>query len=201
MSIILKDTENQSLRPSKTAIDTVVIHFTGSNNGEGTVSWFRNPMSKVSAHFVIDRSGQIYQFVPEKHKAWHAGKSSWKGRKNVNNFSIGIELVGISTQLFTEEQYESLIGILRKLRIAFDIKEENVIGHEHVSPGRKVDPGRYFDWLRVYSGVYNNGEPKKAYFNKTITPTDVKFFKIPKGKDPVLDNFLERVQKLFSSQE
>jgi len=102
---------------------------------------------KLSAHVFISRSGEIFQFVSFKHRAWHAGVSSFKGRDKCNDFSIGIELEGTDDQIFEPAQYESLIKITKIILKTYpEISLNNIQGHEDIAPGRKTDPGKYFDW-------------------------------------------------------
>ena len=102
---------------------------------------------QVSAHFVIRRSGKLLQFVSCDRRAWHAGPSSWRGRPNCNDYSIGIELEGLEGERFEAPQYEQLVALLRALARRYKI--DAVVGHEHVAPTRKHDPGRGFDWARL----------------------------------------------------
>ncbi len=102
---------------------------------------------RVSAHFLVRRSGRVTQFVSCDQRAWHAGASSWRGRDNCNDWSIGIELEGLEGGLFEDGQYLALVRLLRKLSRRYGI--EDVVGHEHVAPGRKADPGAGFDWTRL----------------------------------------------------
>ena len=104
---------------------------------------------RVSAHFLIRRSGAVLQFVDTRRRAWHAGLSCWQGRKNCNDFSIGIELEGLEGDGFEPAQYGALARLLRSLARQFPIQA--VVGHEHVAPGRKRDPGAGFDWRRLAS--------------------------------------------------
>ena len=98
----------------------------------------------VSAHFVIRRDGELLQFVSVDDRAWHAGRSSWGGRDECNDYSVGIELEGLEDHLFEPAQYEALATMLRELAARYPIAQ--VVGHEHVAPARKRDPGRGFDW-------------------------------------------------------
>ena len=98
----------------------------------------------VSAHFFVRRDGELLQFVSCDRRAWHAGRSSWRGRENCNDDSIGIELEGLEGQPFDEAQYRSLARLLLPLARHYPLAE--VVGHEHVAPGRKHDPGAGFDW-------------------------------------------------------
>ena len=102
---------------------------------------------QVSALFVIRRSGRLLQFVSCDRRAWHAGVSSWRGRANCNDYSIGIELEGLEGKRFMAAQYTQLATLLRALSRRYPIAA--VVGHEHVAPSRKHDPGRGFDWGRL----------------------------------------------------
>ena len=105
---------------------------------------------KVSSHLLIKRDGSITQFVPFNKKAWHAGISFFRGREDCNEFSIGIELEGTSKTKFTEIQYKNLKKVILSLKDFYPkIVDENIIGHNEVSPDRKDDPGPYFEWKKI----------------------------------------------------
>ena len=125
-------------------VDTVIIHYTGSMSTEGTLSWFDNPSAKVSAHYVISRSGRVFQYENWRTVLWHAGKSEWNGRSSLNRTSIGIELVGTYHSGFEVKQMAALWEALRDLYR--DLPIRYVLGHEQVAPGRKTDPGPNFNW-------------------------------------------------------
>ncbi len=99
---------------------------------------------EVSAHFFLQRDGQTEQFVSVDNRSWHAGTSSWRGRANCNDYSIGIELEGLEGGLFEPAQYTALARLCAALNAAFGVHA--LAGHEHVAPGRKHDPGAGFDW-------------------------------------------------------
>jgi AmpD protein len=99
---------------------------------------------QVSAHFLVRRDGEVLQFVGCDQRAWHAGASSWRGRDNCNDYAIGIELEGLEGGLFEDAQYAALAELCQRLARRYPIAQ--VVGHEHVSPGRKLDPGPGFDW-------------------------------------------------------
>ena len=101
---------------------------------------------RVSSHYLIRRGGEVVQFVPPDKRAWHAGASSWCGRERCNDFSIGIELEGADDVPFTEHQYASLARLTRELESRFGPLEK--AGHSDIAPGRKTDPGPWFDWDR-----------------------------------------------------
>ncbi|MES2205809.1 MAG: 1,6-anhydro-N-acetylmuramyl-L-alanine amidase AmpD [Pseudomonadota bacterium] len=99
---------------------------------------------KVSAHFLIRRDGELMQYVSTAHRAWHAGVSCWNGIEKCNDFSIGVELEGCDTIAFEKLQYPILVQLTRALWRHYPLEE--IVGHEHIAPGRKTDPGPYFDW-------------------------------------------------------
>jgi AmpD protein len=102
---------------------------------------------EVSAHFLIRRDGRLVQFVSCDRRAWHAGRSAWAGRTNCNDFSIGIELEGLEGLTFEPAQYVSLRRLLRSIRGHYPVR--SLVGHEHIAPDRKADPGPGFDWQRL----------------------------------------------------
>ena len=109
---------------------------------------------KVSAHVLIKRNGEVIQFVPFNKRAWHAGVSSYKGKNNCNNFSIGIELEGSDDDIFEDIQYEQLSLITSLLIAEYDlITKDNIKGHSDIAPERKTDPGVLFDWDRYLTNV------------------------------------------------
>jgi len=148
----------------KNSIDLVVIHCIslpegeyGSSNIEdlflNKIDYFKHDSFKslenlkVSSHLLVKRDGAVTQFVAFDKCAWHAGESSYAGRKNCNDFSIGIELEGCIDDIFTEKQYTELNKILKELKSVYSIT--NIVGHSDIAPGRKFDPGENFDWERV----------------------------------------------------
>ena len=109
---------------------------------------------KVSSHLYIKRDGEIIQFVPFNKRAWHAGKSSFNGEFDCNDFSIGIELEGSDCDNFTDHQYQVLIDVTKQLMNKYpDIKKNSIKGHSNIAPGRKTDPGDKFEWTRYLSRI------------------------------------------------
>lgn len=102
---------------------------------------------RVSAHFFVRRSGRVMQFVSCDVRAWHAGRSVWRGRDRCNDWSVGIELEGLEGDRFDDAQYRALTRLLRALGRRYGLRE--AVGHEHVAPDRKADPGPGFDWQRL----------------------------------------------------
>ena len=115
-----------------------------------SIKKLRDSKSNVSSHYLISRNGLIYKLVKEKHVAWHAGHSRWGGYKNLNNNSIGIELVNKGHQFgytsFKKEQISNLLKLCKKLVKKYNIKARNILGHSDISPIRKIDPGEKFPW-------------------------------------------------------
>lgn len=151
-------------RPEHACIDLIVVHSIslppGRYGGDAIERLFTNRLDwsahpyfetirglQVSAHFLIARTGKLLQFVSCDRRAWHAGASSWRGRADCNDYSIGIELEGLEGERFTGSQYAQLAALLRALSRRYVI--DAVVGHEHVAPSRKRDPGRGFDWDRL----------------------------------------------------
>lgn len=102
---------------------------------------------RVSAHFLVRRSGEVVQFVSCDERAWHAGVSRWRGRDNCNDWSIGVEIEGLEGQRFASPQYRVLARLLQDVITRHPV--DDIVGHEHVAPGRKQDPGAGFDWMRL----------------------------------------------------
>jgi AmpD protein len=105
----------------------------------------------VSAHYLIRRDGSLIEYVPPEKRAWHAGVSAWKGREKCNDFSIGVEVEGADDVPFAEPQYETLARLTRELQQRFGPLE--IAGHSDVAPGRKTDPGPWFDWERYRAAI------------------------------------------------
>lgn len=126
-----------------------------------TLNWDAHPYYaqirglQVSAHFFIRRTGRIVQFVSCDQRAWHAGASRWRGRDGCNDWSVGIELEGLAGDTFAPAQYASLLRLLQALRRRYSLAE--IVGHEHIAPGRKTDPGPGFDWTRLKRGLLGAG--------------------------------------------
>lgn len=164
---------NCDQRPAGTGIDLLVIHNISlppdEFGGPGIVDFFTNRLDtgthpyyeqlkdvRVSSHFLIRRDGRIIQFVPCRRRAWHAGASSWQGRTRCNDFSIGIELEGSDFVPFADDQYTSLARLTRLLQRTYPIL--SIAGHSDIAPGRKTDPGPYFDWPRYRAGLNSDSK-------------------------------------------
>lgn len=159
---------NEGPRPEGVDVTLVVVHSIslppGRFGGEGVPQLFTNRLPweahpyyaslrglKVSAHFFIRRDGRLLQFVSCDRRAWHAGVSNWRGRENCNDWSVGVELEGLEGGAFTSRQYARLARLILDLGQRYPLTE--VVGHEHVAPGRKRDPGAGFEWSRLRRGL------------------------------------------------
>ncbi len=155
---------NHDARPAGAAIELLVVHHIslppGRFSGDAIERLFTNRLDasahpdfeplrglRVSAHFLVRRRGELLQFVDADARAWHAGASRFLGREGCNDFSIGVELEGDGEHRFTEAQYRRLIRLLAALRARYPLRW--VAGHSDIAPGRKSDPGPWFDWARV----------------------------------------------------
>lgn len=158
------ESPNFGPRPAGVSIDLALVHSIslppGEYGGDAIEQLFTNRLDwqahpyyqqiaglEVSAHFLIRRDGELLQFVSCDARAWHAGASSWQGRSDCNDFSIGIELEGLEGETFDAAQYAALAALVDALAARYPISA--VVGHEHVAPGRKQDPGVGFDWSRL----------------------------------------------------
>ena len=138
---------------SKEFINFIIIHYTGMQSEIESLKRLKNINSKVSCHYFINRKGKIIQMVKDNRVAWHAGKSQWKTIKNLNENSLGIELVNkgheFGYQNFTSAQIKSLIILCKRLKKKYGIKKENFLGHSDIAPLRKSDPGEKFPWKKL----------------------------------------------------
>lgn len=134
-------------------ITMVVLHYTEMKPVESALKRLCDPAAEVSAHYLISEEGEVTLLVPEDKRAWHAGQSYWRGHKDVNSASIGIELDhpghALGYRGFAEEQLDALIPLLHRILRRHDIPRANVVGHSDVAPARKSDPGELFPWDRL----------------------------------------------------
>jgi N-acetylmuramoyl-L-alanine amidase len=131
----------------------VVLHYTGMETAEAAIAHLADPAAKVSAHWVVTETGEVFAMVDEAKRAWHAGKSFWRGISDVNSASIGIEIVNPGHEFgyrpFTAAQMLAVETLVADAVSRYDIMPENVVGHSDVAPARKCDPGELFDWPRL----------------------------------------------------
>ena len=134
----------------KLPISMVVLHYTGMETAEAALERLCSEEAEVSAHYMIEENGTVHRLVREDRRAWHAGRSYWRGVTDVNSAAIGIELVNPGHEFgyrpFPDAQMEALLPLLADMVQRHDIPRANVVGHSDVAPARKEDPGELFDW-------------------------------------------------------
>lgn len=175
---------NYGPRPAAVKVDLIVLHCISLPPGQfggdevqrlftNQLDWNQHPYFKsiqgtvVSAHFYIRRTGELWQFVSCNDRAWHAGVSSYRGRSNCNDNSIGIELEGVAGNIFENSQYETLTSLCAAILQRHSVA--HIVGHEHVATGRKTDPGTGFDWPRLHQAL---GVPSQ-FFPAAVLATSV----------------------------
>jgi N-acetylmuramoyl-L-alanine amidase len=149
--IIEAPSPNQDERTQPISI--VVLHYTGMQDAASAIARLRDPAARVSSHYVIAEDGQILRLVPEEKRAWHAGRSYWRGHTGLNDHSVGIEIVNPGHEWgyrpFPEAQIDALIPLLSGIKERYNITRGNVVGHSDIAPTRKQDPGELFPWHRL----------------------------------------------------
>ena len=130
----------------KRPIKYIIINYTGMENQKVAIKRLQSKVAKVSTHYVISKNGTVYQMVDDLNIAWHAGKSKWGRDTNLNSKSIGIELVNKGNENFPLKQIRKLSLLIKFLKKKHKIKKEHVLGHSHIAPNRKFDPGPLFPW-------------------------------------------------------
>ncbi len=156
--IIKQPSPNWNDRPvpgdqGRPLVDTVILHYTGMQTGTEALERLCSVGSGVSAHYLIEENGDIFELVAPEKRAWHAGVSSWQGRENINDTSIGIEIVNPGHEFgyrdFPDQQIDRLIELLGFLKKRFNVPVARFLGHSDVAPARKQDPGERFPWQHL----------------------------------------------------
>lgn len=185
MDIIERASPNVNDRPVGTRIDMVILHYTGMKTGKAALDRLCDPDAKVSAHYLIDEDGTTYRMVADDRRAWHAGFSHWSGAVDINDRSIGIEIVNpgheFGYRAFPEAQMTAVEELLAQVIARHRIPAARVIGHSDIAPNRKQDPGELFDWKRLADKGLSiwPTEPRDA-----IAPADARRYLTGIGYDP-----------------
>ena len=133
--------------------DMIILHYTGMRTGREALDRLREPAAKVSAHYLVEEDGRVFSLVAEERRAWHAGVSFWKGRRNLNGVSIGVEIVNPGHEFgyrdFPTPQIEAVIELVDEIRSRWSIEDSQIVGHSDVAPDRKQDPGELFPWKQL----------------------------------------------------
>ena len=146
---------NWDERPAGTVVSAIVLHATATATGQEAVNTFLDPASQRSSHFIVDRNGSVIEMVPPEKRAWHAGKSALGGVPDLNNFSVGIEMVDRNDgQPYSDAQYDAVAGLIRRLRARYDLPNARIVSHAVVAlpTGRKSDPVG-FNFARLYAAL------------------------------------------------
>ncbi len=168
MSLAVRElpSPNQDDRPADTPIDTLILHYTGMQSAQAAIDRLRDPDARVSSHYVVDEDGAVLRLVPEERRAWHAGISYWRGNRDLNGRSIGIEIVNPGHEWgyrdFPVLQLAAVCDLCLEILARHPIPARNVVGHSDVAPDRKQDPGEKFDWralARNGVGLWPEGAP------------------------------------------
>jgi N-acetylmuramoyl-L-alanine amidase len=152
MSYLIRDlpSPNHDERPEATPLDTLILHYTGMQSAGDAIDRLRDPVARVSSHYVVDEDGTIWRLVAEERRAWHAGVSFWRGHTVLNGRSIGIEIVNPGHEWgyrpFPEAQMAAVRWLCQGILSRHPIPARNVVAHSDVAPDRKQDPGELFDW-------------------------------------------------------
>ena len=180
--------KNYNNRKKTLPVEYIIIHYTAIKKYEDAINHLCNLKNKVSSHFLINKKGIIYNLVDTDKRAWHAGKSYWNDKTDINSRSIGIELDYLGKDLKNEKyDFKQILALKKLLKILskkFHINNKNVLGHSDIAPYRKIDPGKNFPWkeLALQKLVYfpkklNISQKKKleAYFNLNFIKRNKKF--------------------------
>ncbi|HEX8401685.1 MAG TPA: N-acetylmuramoyl-L-alanine amidase [Allosphingosinicella sp.] len=134
-------------------ITMLVLHYTGMQDAASAIARLSDPEAKVSCHYLIAEDGQIVRMVPEERRAWHAGRSWWRGITDVNSASVGIEIVNPGHEFgyrpFPEEQIDALVPLVSEIKERHGLTRGNIVGHSDIAPTRRQDPGELFPWGRL----------------------------------------------------
>lgn len=153
--LVHREVPSPNFNARQLPVSMVVLHYTGMETAEAALERMCDPAAEVSAHYMIDEDGTVTQLVDEEHRAWHAGKSYWRGVTDVNSASVGIELVNPGHEFgyrsFPEAQIEALLPLLADIVKRHDVPRANVVGHSDIAPARKQDPGELFPWEELAS--------------------------------------------------
>jgi len=148
--LVHREVPSPNWNARKLPVSMVVLHYTGMQSAAEALERLCDPAAEVSAHYMIDEDGTVIRLVAEEHRAWHAGRSYWRGITDINSASIGIELVNPGHEFgyrpFPDEQMQALLPLLADIVKRHDIPRANVVGHSDIAPARKEDPGELFPW-------------------------------------------------------
>ncbi|MFC3580585.1 N-acetylmuramoyl-L-alanine amidase [Sphingomonas hylomeconis] len=147
------DTPSPNFDERLLPVSLIVLHYTGMQDADAAIRRLTDPAAQVSAHYLIAEDGTVLKMVDEAHRAWHAGRSHWRGITDVNSASIGIEIVNPGHEFgyrpFPDQQIEALLPLVAGIKERYAIGRGDVVGHSDIAPQRKQDPGELFPWSRL----------------------------------------------------
>lgn len=153
LSIRERPSPNQAARPEPARIDMLVLHYTGMQSAEAALERLCDPAARVSAHYLVEEDGALWQLVPESRCAFHAGRSFWHGETDLNRVSIGVEIANPGHEWgyrpFPAPQMAAVEDLCRAILARHAIPPDRVVGHSDIAPDRKTDPGELFDWAQL----------------------------------------------------
>lgn len=153
LAVIERPSPNFNERPEGRRPDILLLHYTGMASAEAAVARLCDPAAKVSSHYLVDEAGRIIRMVPEHLRAWHAGVGHWAGESDINGCSIGIEIANggheFGSPPYPDIQMRAVEALCRDILSRHPIAPRRVLGHSDIAPGRKADPGEWFDWARL----------------------------------------------------
>jgi N-acetylmuramoyl-L-alanine amidase len=151
MTII--DTPSPNFDERTLPISMIVLHYTGMQDGPSAIARLCDAEAKVSSHYVVEEDGTVLRLVAEDRRAWHAGRSHWRGTTDINSASIGIEIVNPGHEFgyrpFTDPQIDAIVRLVAAIKQRHAITRGNVVGHSDIAPTRKRDPGELFPWSKL----------------------------------------------------
>ena len=206
---------NPIKRP-KNKIKFIIIHYTGMSNELSALNRLCDIKAKVSAHYFIKKNGSVLNLVPPLYEAWHAGKSSWRGLKSINKYSLGIEIQNSGHdnkyENFSQKQITSTKKLLKYLIKIYKVNSKNVLGHSDIAPDRKKDPGEKFPWKELAKSKlsqWHNLDEKKLKqkrlirlnlieeSNFMVNLNKIGYFKISKKNYNLKKNIVKAFQQHF----
>jgi N-acetylmuramoyl-L-alanine amidase len=157
--------------------DMIVLHYTGMKTGTAAETWLCAPESQVSSHYLVHEDGRLVQMVRESDRAWHAGKSFWRGVTDINSHSVGIEIVNPGHEFgyrgFPRRQIAAVIELCKGIIARHSVPPQRVLAHSDVAPGRKLDPGERFPWRKLAeTGIGHFVAPARSGGKPVLGPGD-----------------------------
>jgi N-acetylmuramoyl-L-alanine amidase len=173
--VIITDLPSPNVDERPGGVDMLILHYTGMQTAQAAIDRLRDPVARVSSHYVVDEDGSVARLVPEHLRAWHAGVSFWRGRRVLNDVSVGIEIVNPGHEwgyrAFPDAQIAAVRALCLEILARHPIPAWHVVGHSDVAPDRKQDPGELFPWrdlARAGIGVWPEGDGGAGDFSEAL---------------------------------